>query len=158
MKRSCPLLNRILTVAVIVFCMSCDRGPIYEKYLKMKDSIWDRFDQKYFEIPIEHTPIGSDITLIVRNNDKFGYDNLPLYIILSTPAGEERIREISIPICKNGKMTGTAVGNLFENRLKIWENLKLEVKGEYKISLENMIPKIQTAGIDEIGILVTKSE
>jgi gliding motility-associated lipoprotein GldH len=158
MKSLHSLLLRILQIALILFCISCDHGPVYEKYLKMKDSVWDRFDQKYFEVPIEQAPGNYDITLVVHNDHKFGYDNLPLYVILSTPAGEERIREISIPVRQSGKMTGTIVGNLFENRLKVWKNLKLEGKGKYRISLENMIPKIQTAGIDEIGILVTKSD
>ena len=34
----------------------------------------------------------------------------------------------------------------------------LSVKGDCKISIENMIPNIQTEGIDEIGIVVTKSK
>jgi hypothetical protein len=55
-------------------------------------------------------------------------------------------------------MTGTPQGTIFENRFKVWETLKLETKGKYTISLENLIPKIQTAGIDEIGIVVTKSK
>jgi hypothetical protein len=45
-----------------------------------------------------------------------------------------------------------------EARLVLWKGINMAEKGNCKITLENMIPKIQTDGINEIGIVVTKSE
>jgi hypothetical protein len=42
--------------------------------------------------------------------------------------------------------------------LVLWKGINMAEKGNCKITLENMIPKIQTDGINEIGIVVTKSE
>ena len=141
-----------------VSLISCKQGPVYEQYLKMKDSIWDRFSMKIFEIPIVEAGKNYDISLTVRNTAKFQYDKLPVYVILTTPSGEERMREISLPIRENGKMLGEPKANSFEVKTVLWKEINLADKGKCKISIENIIPKIQTEGIDEIGVVVTKSK
>jgi gliding motility-associated lipoprotein GldH len=160
MKNSKLLFRLILILTLAIGVISCkkDSGPVYEKYLKMQNYKWDRFDQKFFEIPITEIEKSLDITFVVRHTAKFSYDNLPVYIILTTPAGTEQIREIIIPVRENGKIIADSTGNLHEVRAVLWTNINLAEKGKHKISIENMIPKIQTEGIDEIGIVVTESK
>lgn len=149
-------------IAIVLFftlSFSCNQsGPVFEKYLKMKNSTWDRFDQKYFEIPVDDVTKSFDITFVVRVTSKLAYDEIPFYVILKTPAGEERIREIKIPVRENAKMAGELIGNVYETRVVLWKDLSISAKGKCIISIENLIPKIQTEGIDEIGIVVTKSK
>ena len=159
MKNAKLPLSLFLVFALSLTMISCKPGgPVYEKYLKMKNSTWDRFDQKLFEIPIEDPAKNIDINLVVRVTTKLAYDELPFYIILTTPAGEERIREIKIPVRENDKMIGELKGNVYETRIELWKDINIAQKGNCKISIENMIPKIQTEGIDEIGIVVTNSK
>lgn len=159
MKRSRQLLIPTLLMAIVISFISCKpNGPVFEKYLKMKDYAWDRFDQKFFEIPITNTEKSLDITFVIKPTAKFPYDNLPVYIILTAPAGQEQIRDIKIPVRENGKMIVDSTGKLYEIQTVIWKSISLAEKGKYKISIENMIPKIQTEGIDEIGIVVTESK
>jgi gliding motility-associated lipoprotein GldH len=159
MKSLKLLLSITLVITLTLTFNSCEpKGPIFEKYLKMKDNTWDRFDQKFFEIPIADIEKSLDITFVIRHTAKFQYDNLPVYIILTTPAGAEQIREIKIPVRENGKMIADSTGSLHEIHTVLWKSISLAEKGKYKISIENMIPKIQTEGIDEIGIVVTESK
>jgi gliding motility-associated lipoprotein GldH len=148
-----------LVFTMSIFCISCDRSstPVYEKYLKMKNTTWDRFDIKQFEIPVEEAAQNYDITAVVRCSEQFQYDNLPFYVILTTPSGEERMREVTIPVRENGKITNDPKTMKPESRLVLWSSINIADKGQCKITLENMIPKFQTEGIDEIGIVVTKA-
>jgi gliding motility-associated lipoprotein GldH len=143
---------------MLVLLPACNKGPVFEKYLKMKDATWDRFSMKLFEIPVEDEGESYDIILSIRNTAGFQYDKLPVYVILTTPSGEERMREINIPIRENGKMLGEAKSGSFEIKTVLWKEINLADKGKCKISIENIIPKIQTEGIDEIGIVVTKAK
>jgi hypothetical protein len=68
------------------------------------------------------------------------------------------MREINIPIRENGKMLGEPKEKSFEVKTILWKEILFSDKGNCKISIENIIPKIQTEGIDEIGIVVTKSK
>ena len=152
------LLSALVISAIALMFQSCNHGPLAEVYIKMKNATWDRFDQKYFEIPIEKTTKNLDITLVVRNTAKFNYDELPVYIILTTPDGEERVHEMRLRLRQDGKMKGMAKGNIFETRTLLFDDLTLSGKGSCKISIESLIPKIQTEGIDEIGIVVSRSK
>ena len=96
------LLSLLVITALAFMLQSCEHGPLAEVYIKMKNATWDRFDQKYFEIPIEKTSKNLDITLVVRNTSKFNYDELPVYIILTTPDGEERVHEMSLRLRQDG--------------------------------------------------------
>ncbi len=158
MKNSKTLLPLFLLFSISLFTVSCDStdAPVYEKYMKLKNASWDRFDIKHFDIPFDEAAKDFDITIIVHCTEKFKNDNLPLYVILTSPTGEETIRELSVPIRKSGKLVTEPNGTKSESRVVLWKNLS-DIKGNYKISIENMNPVIQTEGIDEIGIVVTKS-
>jgi hypothetical protein len=67
------------------------------------------------------------------------------------------MREVTVPVRDNGKMIGQATSNLYEERLILWKGINLTDKGICKITFENMIPKIQTEGIVDLGIVVTKA-
>lgn len=156
MRISKILLTTFSLFVITLFTESCNNGPVFEKSLKMKNSTWDRFDIKSIEIPVNDEGKSYDITAVVHCNEQFQYDNLPFYVILTTPSGEERMREVTIPVRDNGKMIGQASNNVFEERIILWKGISLADKGICKITFENMIPKIQTEGIVDLGIVVTK--
>ncbi|MDO9255496.1 MAG: hypothetical protein Q7U54_08295 [Bacteroidales bacterium] len=160
MKNSKLPLSLILILTLAIAFISCSKnsGPVYEKYLKLTNSTWDRFDVKQIEIPVNEEAVSCDITLIVRCTEQFQSDKIPFYVILTSPKGEESIREISIPVRENGKLIAEPKESKAESRLILWKNFSMADKGKYKITIENLIPKIQTEGIGEIGIVVTKAK
>lgn len=155
MKISKLLSHITLLVFLIAGLIACERDSKHETFLKMKNSVWDRFDMKLFEIPVEDVSKKMDITFVIRVTDKFAYETLPLYVILTTPSGEERIREISLPINKNAEDPAVKI---FESQIELWKDLTISETGKCKISVENVIPKIQVEGVEEIGIIVSSSK
>lgn len=156
------IVKRIISTSLfLLFAIaftSCDKGPVSETYLAIKNSTWDRFDIKQFDIPVAEPAQTYDITLVVRCSEKFQYDKLPVYVIITTPSGEERMREVNVLVRENGKLIIQPESTNTEARLILWKGINMGDKGTCKITLENMIPKIQTDGINEIGIVVTKTE
>jgi gliding motility-associated lipoprotein GldH len=156
------IVKRIISTSFLLLLAiaftSCDKGPVSETYLTIKNSTWDRFDIKQFDIPVAEPAQTYDITLVVRCSEKFQYDKLPVYAIITTASGEERMREVNLLVRENGKMITQPESTNSEARLILWKGVNMGDKGTCKITLENMIPKIQTDGINEIGIVVTKSE
>ncbi len=152
------IISTFLFLLFAIAFTSCNKGPVSETYLAIKNSTWDRFDIKQFDIPVAEPAQTYDITLVVRCNEKFQYDKLPVYAIITTPSGEERMREVNVLVRENGKMITQPESTNSEARLILWKGINMGDKGTCKITLENMIPKIQTDGINELGIVVTKSE
>lgn len=157
--RKIKQLFPVVVLFTLVFTFSaCKKGPVFEHYIKMKNATWDRFDIKPVQIPVAEAGVSYDIAVVVRCTEQFKYDNLPFYAILTTPSGEERMREVTVPVKGNGKLLVDPETLKAESRLYIWKQITITEKGNCKLTLENMIPYIQTEGIDEIGIVVTKSK
>jgi len=153
--------KNILFFAIICLLAgaSCsDRKPVFEKYYKFENSTWDRFNKIIFNIPIENPVAAYDITLVLKPNKDFSYSVLPVYIIMNTPSGEERMNDIKIRVKDKDKFVGEVEGQPVVIKTSLWKGLSISEKGTCVISLENIVPKIQTSGINEIGIIVEQAE
>ena len=148
----------ILVSLSLMAGFSCStRGPVFEKYFKFEKGNWDRFNKILFNIPIEKADADYDITLVLKPNKEFIYGSMPVYVILDTPAGEERMNDIKMQVKHGDKFIGEIEGQAVVIKTSLWNALHISEKGNCRISIENMVPKIQTSGINEIGIIVEHS-
>jgi gliding motility-associated lipoprotein GldH len=141
---------------VLIITSCADKGPVFEKYHKFENSTWDRFNQVVFTIPLEPEEADYAISMIIKPTEQFDYPTMPVYVILTTPSGEERMNDIKVPVKQNNKFIGKEEGKPLIIKSVLWKELRVSGKGNCKLSIENMIPKIQTPGIAEIGIIVEK--
>lgn len=156
MMKRLRILLWIAGLSLVAGCSS--RGPVFEKYHALSNSTWDRFNQLVFTIPIEAEEGDYDISLLLRPTPDFPYDRMPVYVILNTPSGEERMTEIKVPVRENGKFIGEEEGKPVEVKAYLWKSIRISKSGKCKLSIENIVPKIQTPGIKEIGIRVEKAK
>ncbi|MBK7029506.1 MAG: hypothetical protein IPH45_09950 [Bacteroidales bacterium] len=148
-----------LLIGFVLIIASCaNKGPVFEKYHKFDNNTWDRFNQVVFTIPMEPEESDYSISLILKPTEKYEYSTMPVYVIITTPSGEERMNEIKIPVKQDNKFIGKEEGKPLIIKSVLWKELRMSGKGSCKLSIENMIPKIQTQGIAEIGVIVEKVE
>jgi gliding motility-associated lipoprotein GldH len=144
-----------LSIVSLIAGISCStREPVFEKYHKFENSSWDRFNKIVFNIPIVKPDVDYTITLVLKPNKSFIYNSMPVYVIMNTPAGEERMNEVKIAVKDGGKFIGEVEGQPLVIKTVLWQSLHISDKGTCRISIENMVPKILTEGISEIGIIV----
>ena len=151
-----------LVLYIIAFSMlagfSCsNRTPFFEKYFKFENGNWDRFNKINFKIPVQNENAGINITLVLKPTKEFIYQRMPVYIILDTPSGEERMNDLKIQVKEGDKFEGEVEGQPVIIKTSLWKDLHVSGKGSCTLSIENMVPKIQTAGISEIGIIAEYS-
>jgi gliding motility-associated lipoprotein GldH len=145
-------------VIILLVLLSCSsKGPVYEKYFKFEHNTWDRFKQVLFNIPFEESDAEYDISIVLKPVADFPYDDMPIYVIMNTPAGEERMTEVKVHLKEKGAFIGATEGKPVIIKAPLWKALAINDKGTCKISIENMVPKIQTTGIAEVGIVVEKA-
>ncbi len=149
----------ILLFLSMLLGFSCStHSPVFERYNKFANNTWNRFDQVVFNVPFEKTEADYDIYLVIKPVKDFDYFVLPVYIIMKTPSGEERMKDVTVHLKENNKFIGEVEGQPVVIKTLLWKALRISDKGNCRISIENMIPKIQTGGIAEIGIVVKKTE
>jgi gliding motility-associated lipoprotein GldH len=149
-------LNIYMLISFLAFA-ACKPEPVYQKSNEMKGNTWSRFDNQTFEIPIAETGKSYAILLTMKLTPDFPYDEFPVFATLKTPAGEERTKEFNLKLRDYIKTGDKSVNDSLYFEFPLWKELFISDKGKCTLTIENIIPKIETPGIKSVGILVKKS-
>ncbi|MCX6242895.1 MAG: hypothetical protein NTX43_13920 [Bacteroidetes bacterium] len=152
-KEQKSLLNCLLII--LMFLTSCGHEKPAEQSIAFPNKSWQRYNILNFKFPVTETNRSYDIILELRCNKSFDYDNLPINMVISTPSGEERIREYHVQIKdKNGSFTGAIKGDTCLTRLVLKRKLYCSSKGLMKVEIENLNPKMETEGIFSVNLIL----
>lgn len=153
-------MKKILLFAVLIVLISgCDSNKPVSQVYNFKNATWERFKLLNFELPVENTRHRYDFSLMVRYSEKFPETTLPVNVVMTTPEGEERIKEYTFFIKdKDGKFTGTPVDGVYQMVIPLRGDVRFGKKGSCKFEIENLTPKYLTSGIIEMGVVMERAK
>jgi gliding motility-associated lipoprotein GldH len=144
------LLIGLLTLLIL---SSCSKDKDYVIYHRFPDHSWYRYNILQFEIPIEPSKESYDVYFFAVHSRKYSFENLDFNMIMTTPDGEERIREYHFPIRrKNGGFIGEFSGDTCSASIPLKKEIYFSSKGVLKIEIENLVPRLEIKGIMGAGI------
>lgn len=152
-------MKRIFVSLLVVLVLSgCSRSTLFKDYIKLDNVSWNRGNIIEFEVPIDENVV-SDYFLALRHHTYFSYDYIDVNITFYTPDGEMRSRNYHYNL-KNEKAEwkGDGMGELWDINFPIRKNVKFNKSGICKVRIENIMPRMETPGIIEVGLIVKKSE
>ena len=144
----------LLLIAVIILTgPSCNKTSDNEYYHRFINHSWHRFNILQFEIPVEKTDQRFDVNFFIRHNRDYEFNTMDFNMVMTTPSGEERIREYQMNIRnKGGNFTGRFIGDSCEISIVLTNEMHFSKKGILTIKIENLIPRIETNGLLGVGI------
>ncbi len=148
----------IIILIAVIFMLSCKPSKIYENYYEFKNNSWNRFEKLYFKLPIENTKHNYNIFLSVKYTKQYTYQYIYIYLTIKTPSGEERMKEYKFKLRnKKGVIKAKKIDKIWNIRFLLKTGFHFSRKGICKFEIENLIPKLETPGIKEIGLIVERS-
>jgi gliding motility-associated lipoprotein GldH len=139
-----------LLILFLVF--GCTGKKDIVAYYRFSDQAWKRFDPVRFEITINEPEKYYDVSFFAHHTSNFEFENLDFNMVMTTPSGEERIKEYQMKVRrKDGGFIGKLVADSCELSVSLKKELKL-TPGILVIELENLVPRLQTKGLLGIGI------
>jgi gliding motility-associated lipoprotein GldH len=151
-------MRRYLTKMSLLFLLTlagCSGKQDYVIYYPFRNQTWDRFNFLRFEIPIEKPAGVYNVDLFIHHTSAYEFDDLDFHMVMTTPSGEERIKEYSMKIRrKDGGFTGKCTPDSCEVSIPLKQELTLS-PGTMVIELENVVPRLQVRGLLGLGIRVT---
>lgn len=151
-------MNRILVLLLIVLLASCGKNTLVEKERIFDNNTWNRFDKLNFEFPVEKENGYYNIKLVVKHDGNFEENQLPVYLILNTSSGEERMKEVSFLLKDKGVLQGEKQENVYSVTKDVWTSIMIADKGKCTVSIENIYPKYDSFGIHSVSLVVEKAE
>lgn len=152
-KAALSILFLILFSAVLLCVSSCKNNDGIEYYHRFTDQSWFRFNILQFEIPVEKTDQRFNVYFFIRHNREYEFNTMDFNMVMTTPSGEERIREYQMKIRdRGGNFSGQFTGDSCEVGLVLTNEMRFPEKGILIIKIENLVPRMETKGLLGAGI------
>jgi len=138
-----------LTVFVI---SSCDSGRIYDEYMMLPKSSWNKNNVVTFTFPVKDSIKRNNLFINLRNNKDYNYSNLFLITQMNFPDGQIIVDTLEYNMTDvSGKFLGKGITDVKENKLFYKENIIFPNKGRYTLRIRQaMRENGNVAGIEEL--------
>lgn len=156
-KRDIRIIKNLPFYLCFVFCLSCGDSPFYEQYKSIDGRYWEKDAEYYFSFDITDTSIPYDLTIEIRNNNLYPYQNLWIFSKEEQPSGKV-LRDTTECFLADdyGKWLGTGI-SLFQSSHILHSQYFFKEEGTYTLGFRQGMRNDQLAGIQEVGLRITKS-
>lgn len=157
MKREHFYLIFFFTSILIFF--ACDHNRVFEKNLPVNEKGWNKDSVITFDVPITDTLQNHNLYINVRNDIKYKYSNLWLFVEINQPGNISVTDTFEITLADQaGKWLGEGFGGIKSQQVLFKRNFYFPVSGDYKINIAQGMREDELLGINDIGIRLEKQE
>lgn len=136
---------------------SCQKPNFYEQYQVVENKAWGKDKEYYFTFRIDDISKPYNLSLQIRNNNLYPYQNLWVFILEEPPIGPVGRDTVECMLADEfGKWYGHGI-SLYESSFPIRENYYFPHKGQYSFGIRQAMRDSSLTGIQEIGLQVTTS-
>ncbi len=155
------MMKKLSALVLVLFAViSCTNSSVYfEKSVPVEKHNWQRFHNIDFKVPVDKGDM-LDFSLIFKYNDDFKDVWLPVNITFTTPGGEIRTMNYRFNLIdrKTQKKLGTHSEHTTTVVIPIRKEMPFIARGNCVVSIEKRIPRMDTFGVESIGLKVMKSK
>jgi len=145
-------------MCLCIINFSCDHSAIYEQYISIQNATWEKEKEIQFTFQIEDSSIPYDLSVQIRNNNLYPYQNLWLFSSEVLPNGILQKDTIECVLADDfGKWYGSGI-SLFQSSFPIRTNYTFPTGGEYTFTFRQGMRNDVLSGIQEIGFRVEKAK
>ena len=152
MKR---IFQILFLVGMLTVFGACHPNLVFEQYQPVSSRSWDKDSVLIFNVPVTDTISNHNLYLSVRNDVKYSYSNLWLFISIEQSNGESLDDKFEITLADpSGKWLGKGFGGLKTREVIFRSNVFFPVSGDYKISIVQGMRDDVLEGISDVGIRI----
>jgi len=157
-------INYFFTLSVFVllavFMTSCNKKAVVEDYRHIRNGAWNQDTALVFEFSIPDPKKLYDLSFTVRNEGRYGYSNLWIFVVITPPSGKELSDTVELTLPKpSGQWLGSGLGDLYDQKYPYKKTIFFPEIGKYTISVrQGMRTKDGILiGIRDFGISLEKA-
>lgn len=152
-----PKLKGLIIVGISSLCFSCSNPSLYEQYQAIDNTLWEKDKVYYFTFHIDDVSVPYDLTLEIRNNNLYPYQNLWVFCNEEPPIGPLQKDTVECILADEyGKWYGHGI-SLYQSSIPIRTGYLFPHAGQYTFSFRQGMRNDKLRGIQEIGFRIQKS-
>ncbi len=147
----------ILLVIVAMLLTACHPRILFEETISLPLHSWNQDDFLAYTISVEDTVDQYQISLIIRNDGRYEYSNLFLFINTTSPGGEGIRDTVEIRLAdEKGNWYGKGIGGKYTLQVPFKKGVRFPQEGNYTIEIEQGMRTVDLEFITDVGLRVTK--
>ena len=107
----------LLLSVISITCIACDKNKIFEENVAIENNIWNIKKPIQLTIPVEDTQTPNNIYLNIRNATSYPFQNLYVFLEMTTPDGKKTQDTVGCTLQQNGEWTGECAGDICDNQV-----------------------------------------
>lgn len=153
-------MKKILFIlfAIATLFSACKDATFSESH-EIKGLNWDEKDIQIFEATME--PSGEqlfDIKAVLRYASNCPIENLVLHYKITMPDGEVQEKDVEVVMRKDGKNMGEGLGDIWDIKAFLLEDLKFPTGGKVKIEIGHNMPNPKVPLVMKVGADIVKQK
>jgi hypothetical protein len=146
--------NQLFKYILLLFLMvSCSPSGNFIETYTFPEGNWDRFTNPLVHFQIENPGIYYDMFLELRFDPSSQPEDFLMTVIMTTPGGEVRSRDVKTNFSKAELNDNDAVF-----RILIRREYAFSEKGECTFEIENRASRMSTTGMNSLSIIIEESQ
>lgn len=154
------LNTALIGVVILISFFSCNSKVVSEDYRSLKNAQWHQDSVMVFGFNIPDSTRIFNLSLNVRNEGRYPYSNLYLFITVVPPRGKQLQDTVELTLADAyGKWLGSGLGDLYEKKYPYKQNVFFPEKGKYILKVrQGMRTDDQILkGIHDFGICLERA-
>ena len=150
-------------VPCALFLVTCTTIDLYEKSVAIPGHSWKSDFKPSFTFTIKDTTSAYQLFLILRHNDKYGYNNIYLNLKIKTP-GQDTMQTVKYDLQLANNENGwlaSGMDDIYEHRISLTpgnENFYFRRKGDYTFTVEQIMREDPLKNVLNAGLRIEKKQ
>lgn len=159
MKTGTGRTKFLLTVAIMLLCLSCNSNLVYTDSKTINEAAWDLFDKAEFEFDSADTLKNLSVSFTLRTGSQYPYRNIFLFVTTTAPDGKNITDTLEYQVADDsGHWLGKGFGDIREITLPYKTNVFFPLKGSYIFTIQHGMRDNVLRGVYDIGIRIGNFE
>jgi gliding motility-associated lipoprotein GldH len=131
-----PIKIAVLIFLVAVLTYSCNRKIVFSDYRALKGSKWHQDSVLRFDMTVPDSSKIYNLFLNVRNEGRYGYSNLWLFVKIIPPKGKVLNDTIELSLANpEGKWLGYGLGDIYDMKYPYKQTTIFPSAGYYRFEV-----------------------
>lgn len=152
-------LKRILLPAILagMILVSCDPKKVFDEYRTIPGATWAADSVMEFSFSVARKTDNHNLYFNIRNDQKYGFSNLWLFVTLVPPAGPVLTDTTQVILAEpSGRWIGKGFCGVYDNRFIYRRNVYFPEPGRYSIRIRHGMRPEMLTGITDFGVRIEK--
>ncbi|MBU1010376.1 MAG: gliding motility lipoprotein GldH [Bacteroidetes bacterium] len=157
-RRKAFALTHPALLFFLLVLISCTGDKAFRISHTLNNANWNRFDFIEFNVPIEQAASENNLDVLFVHSADYPNAYIDMNITLYMPDGTMRSRDYMFDLKdKQGNWLSNQDGDRYTIELPVIHGIRFTEAGNCRIRIENKLTRLDTPGVREVGIVMTKN-